>query len=429
MTTHENPLGDAVDALQRGDRTPTEYAQRCLDRLEATEGDIHAFVDEDHRAERVRDEATTIEAAHDNSDIKPPFYGVPVGVKDIFSVEGLPTRAGSALPPEVFAGPEAAAVTARVDAGAVILGKTVTTEMAYFAPGPTRNPHDLDHTPGGSSSGSAAAVAAGEVPLALGSQTIGSITRPASFCGVVGIKPSYERIPLDGVFPFSPAADHVGYFTQDVAGAELAAEVLYSEWEPLDEKPDRPVVGVPHENYLEQADDEMQAAFAAALDALEAVGYGVRRTEALENVESVNERHQDMIAAEFAMTHGPLFAAYGDEYAPGSVDLIEEGRKVGVGDLVDARNGRLDLRAALADTMDNLDVDVWASPAAPGPAPEGIDDTGDPVMNLPWTHAGVPTVGLPAGFVSGLPVGVQFAGRFGDDERLLAWAADLETVL
>lgn len=432
MTTYtdrDTPLAETVEALRNGDRTPTEYAESSLDRLDAVDGDIEAFVAEENRASRVRDAASAVESAHRNADSKPPLYGVPVGVKDIYHVDGLPTRAGSELPSEALAGPQADAVTALLDAGAVPLGKTVTTEFAYFAPGPTRNPHDLDHTPGGSSSGSAAAVAAGEVPLALGSQTIGSVIRPASFCGVVGVKPSYDRLSLSGVLPLSPSGDHVGYFTQDAAGARLAAEVLYPDWDAAGEAPERPVIGVPHDAYLEQADEAMLAAFEDSLKALRAAGYEVRETELLENIDSVNERHQDMVAAEAALEHGPLYAAYGDRYAEGTIELLEDGREVAVGDLVDARNGRLDLRAALDDAMDDHGVDVWAAPAAPGPAPEGIDGTGDPVMNLPWTHAGVPTVGLPAGTVDGLPVGLQFAARFGADERLLVWAEAFENAL
>ena len=429
MTTHENPLWEATDALRAGEREPTAYAESCLERLAAAEPDLEAFLDESDRAERVREEAEAVEAEHRDADSKPPLYGIPVGVKDIFHVDGLPTRAGSSLPPEALAGPQAEAVTALRDAGAVVLGKTVTTEFAYFEPGPTRNPHDLDHTPGGSSSGSAAAVAAGEVPLALGSQTIGSIIRPASFCGVVGVKPSYDRVSLDGVFPLSPSADHVGYFTQDAAGARLAAEILCQEWDAPESAPERPVVGVPHEAYLEQADDAMCSAFEDSLDALEAAGYEVRQTDALAAIDGVNERHRDLVAAEAALEHGPLYAAYGDRYGDGTVELLQDGHEVPVGDLVDARNGRLDLRTALGDAMDDHGIDVWAAPAAPGPAPEGISGTGDPVMNLPWTHAGLPTIGLPAGSVDGLPVGVQFAARFGADEQLLAWGEGFEKVL
>lgn len=426
MTTHENRLADAVAELRSGMRTPTGYVESCLDRVGTVEEDVQAFLPETERAERVSMEAADLEAEYGGAT--PPLYGVPVAVKDIFHVDGLPTHAGSELPPEALAGPQAETVTSLLDAGAILMGKTVTTEFAYFEPGPTRNPHALDHTPGGSSSGSAAAVAAGEVPLALGSQTIGSVIRPASFCGVVGVKPSYERLPRGGVFPLSPSADHVGFFTQDVAGARVAAEVLAPQWEESRET-EAPVIGVPHENYLLQADDAMVEAFDRALDRLTSAGYEVRRTDALADIEAINRRHQDLVAAEAALEHAALYDEYGTQYGEGTVELLEDGHEVGVGRLVDARNARRALRDRLGEAMDETGVDVWAAPAAPGPAPEGINDTGDPVMNLPWTHAGLPTVGLPAGGLDGLPVGVQFVARFGADERLLAWAEPIESAL
>ncbi|MEF8799761.1 MAG: amidase [Halolamina sp.] len=428
MTTHENRLADAVAELQRGQRTPTEYAESALGRLAAVEADVRAFLPEPDRQDRLAMEAAELEAEY--GEAKPPLYGVPVGVKDIFHIDGFPTHAGSNLPPEALAGAQAETVSALLEAGAIVFGKTVTTEFAYFEPGPTRNPHDLDRTPGGSSSGSAAAVAAGVVPLALGSQTVGSVIRPASFCGVVGVKPSYGRLPLDGVLPLSPSADHVGFFTQDAAGARIAAEVLAPEWEGPDSgAAEKPVIGVPHENYLSQAEDAMIAQFDRELDALRDAGYEIRQTDALGDIDPVNERHRDMVAAEAALEHAALYEEYGDQYATGTVELLEKGHEVDVDRLVDARNGRRTLRAELARRMDETGVDLWASPAAPGPAPEGIGNTGDPVMNLPWTHAGLPTVGLPAGELGGLPVGIQFTGRFGADEQLLAWTESLEAAL
>lgn len=428
MTTYENRLADTVTALRSGDRTPTAYVKSTLDRLDTVEQDVRAFLPEEERSERVAMEASKLEAEY--GDAKPPLYGVPVGVKDIFHVDGFPTAAGSTLPSEALAGPQAETVSSLLDSGAIVLGKTVTTEFAYFEPGPTRNPHDLDRTPGGSSSGSAAAVAAGEVPLALGSQTIGSVIRPASFCGVVGVKPSYDRLPRGGIFPLSPSTDHVGFFTQDAAGARIAAENLAPEWEePTDQSVERPVIGVPHENYLAQAEDAMATQFDRSLQKLADAGYEVRRTDALGDIEAVNQRHQKLVAAEAALEHAALYDEYGDQYGDGTVELLEEGWAVDVGSLVDARNGRRTLRANIARRMDEAGVDLWAAPAAPGPAPEGIDDTGDPIMNLPWTHAGLPTVGLPAGEIDGLPVGIQFAGRFGADERVLAWAESLEAAL
>lgn len=427
MTVHANPLAAAVADLRDGRATPTEYVETCLDRFDAVEDDVEAFVAEDGRRERVRDAAVALEAEY-APDERPPLYGVPVGVKDIFHVDGLETRAGSTVPPDALAGPQADVVTALRDAGALVFGKTVTAEFAYFEPGPTRNPHDLGHTPGGSSSGSAAAVAAGVTPLALGTQTIGSVVRPASFCGVVGAKPTYGRVPFGGVLQLSESADHVGFFTQDAAGARAAAPVLYEGWTPAD--PDaKPVLGVPHDAYRSQADDEMVAHYEDRLEDLRAAGYEVRETDALADIAAVNERHQALVAAEAALEHGERYEAYGDHYADSTVDLLREGREVSVGRLVDARNGRGALRDRLADAMADAGVDLWVAPSAPGPAPPGIDSTGDPVMNVPWTHAGVPTVNLPAGEVDGLPVGLQFAGRFGDDERVFAWCEGLAGVL
>ncbi|MFC7165241.1 amidase family protein [Halospeciosus flavus] len=199
--------------------------------------------------------------------------------------------------------PESTAWTRLADAGAVPLGKTVTAEFAYFAPGPTRNPHDPGRTPGGSSSGSAAAVAAGLCPLALGTQTVGSVVRPAAFCGVVGVKPSFGRVPTDGVVPVSTSVDHVGWFTQDVAGAELAAAVLCDDWDTLPESGFRPTLGVPAEAYLDQADEVGRRRFEAQLDALDQAGYEIVRTDVLDDVEAVNERHERLMAGEMALVH------------------------------------------------------------------------------------------------------------------------------
>ena len=207
---------------------------------------------------------------------------MPVGIKDIFHVEGFATRAGSRLPPEVLAGEEGPAVAALKAAGALILGKTVSTEFAYFAPGPTRNPRNLEHTPGGSSSGSAAAVAAGLAPLALGSQTIGSTLRPAAYCGIAGYKPSYDRVPRDGIVPLAPSFDHVGIFAPDAAGVEAAARVLCRHWQAPGtglharnpRRPVRPVLGVPEGPHLERVEPAALARFRATCDRLSDGGVG-----------------------------------------------------------------------------------------------------------------------------------------------------------
>jgi len=179
-------------------------------KFEKREPTLLAFVPEEGRIERLRQEAKLLQKQYRDEENRPPLFGMLVGVKDIFHVDGFPTHAGSQLPPEVLTGPESEAVSRLKAAGALIVGKTVTTEFAYFAPGPTRNPRNANHTPGGSSSGSAAAVAVGLCEIALGTQTIGSVNRPAAFCGVVGFKPSYDRISREGVIALSPLVDHVG---------------------------------------------------------------------------------------------------------------------------------------------------------------------------------------------------------------------------
>jgi Asp-tRNA(Asn)/Glu-tRNA(Gln) amidotransferase A subunit family amidase len=427
---HDAPLARLADDLRRGRVDPESHVETLEARAASLEPELRAFVDESGRWDRVRKAVEECRVRHPEPATRPPLYGVPVGVKDVFHVDGLPTRAGSYLPAETLAGPQADAVSRLTGAGAIVLGKTVTAEFAYFEPGPTRNPHDTANTPGGSSSGSAAAVAAGLCPLALGTQTIGSIVRPAAFCGVVGVKPSHGRVPLDGVVPVSPSLDHVGFFTQDVAGARVAAAVLCDDWRVLPDPRERPTLGVPEGPYLEQASDQGRTAFDSHVETLAAAGYDVERVDAFDDIASINDRHERLMAAEMAIEHEPWFREYADRYADPTRSLVEAGREVSGATIARGRQSRVDLRNRLETRMDEVGVDVWLSPSAPGPAPAGIDDTGDPVMNLPWTHAGMPTVSLPAGETTGgLPLGVQFASRSGTDEELLAWASGLATAL
>ena len=441
VLVHPAPLAETAASLRSGDLDPSAYVERCLDRVDAVEPTIHTLVEEPDRRERLRRTASDLASRHPDVGSRPPLYGVPVGVKDIFHVDGLPTRANSGFPPEELAGPQAEAVSRLLGAGGLVFGKTVTTEFAYYEPGPTRNPHDPEHTPGGSSSGSAAAVAAGVCPLALGSQTAGSVVRPAAFCGVVGFKPTFDRIPTDGVLPLAPSLDTVGLFAQDVAGAGLAASVLCDGWDDAADPDSRPTsdertttdglptLGVPADAYLDRASAVGRERFEEHVGALEDAGFEVVRAPALYEMDEVEERHGALMAAEAALVHHDRYEAHGDRYSPVLSDLIEDGRLVSDEALADARAGRGRLREQLGSLMDEHGVDVWVAPAAPGPAPEGIDDTGDPVMNAPWTYAGVPAVTVPAGEVDGLPLGLQCVAAHGDDERLLAWAAPIREAL
>ena len=427
------PLARTAADLRDGDREPDSFLAERADHVEAHEPDLRALVHECDRRGRLREAAAALRDRAPSPPDRPPLYGVPVGVKDIIHADGFETRAGTALPPELFAGEEASCVTRLREAGAVVLGKTVTTEFAGAAPGLTRNPHDLDRTPGGSSRGSAAAVAAGYCPLALGTQTGGSVIRPAAYCGVVGVKPSFGRIPRDGVIERSASADHVGFFTQDLAGARLAASVLCEDWSPADRPSDRqPRVGVPEGDYLERASTEGREAFERQLDGLEAAGVAVERVAVptFEAFDDLDDRHHDLCNAELAAVHDAWYDDYAAFYRTPMVDRIERGREVSDARLETCRESRLELREELDGLRRAHELDAWASPAAPGPALTTIASTGDSVMNRPWTHAGLPTVTLPAGTgPSGLPLGLQLSGAFGEDERLLVDAAPVAEAL
>src|SRR5205807_802532 len=248
------PLAATAAALRSGQLDLLTYIDEVCNRIDAAEPLIHALLPEPGRRQRLLSEAEALQKRFPDPVSRPPLYGILLGVKDIFHVDGFPTRAGSQLPTELFAAPEAACVTLLRNAGALILGKTISAEFAWIEPGPTRNPYNLEHTPGGSSSGSAAAVAAGFCPLALGTQTIGSTIRPAAFCGIVGFKPTYGRISTDGLIKCAESVDTVGLFTQDVAGIALVASLLCEGWQAVEisESTQLPGLGVPDGPYLTQ---------------------------------------------------------------------------------------------------------------------------------------------------------------------------------
>jgi Asp-tRNA(Asn)/Glu-tRNA(Gln) amidotransferase A subunit family amidase len=344
-------------------------------------------------------------------------------------VDGFTTRAGSELPAALFDGPEAFCIQALRKAGALVLGKTVSTEFAYFEPGPTRNPHNIDHTPGGSSSGSAAAVAAGVCSLALGTQTIGSVIRPAAFCGVIGFKPSYRRIDPSGVIFIAPSLDHVGLFTQDVEGMVLAASVLCKDWR-MSVTERSPVLGIPDGLYLKQASPEALQAFEAQIASLKDAGYTIRRIPMFDDIAEITQQHRALMAGEMAQVHRDWFAQYESLYRPHTKELIQRGQQVTTDMLSASRNAQIRLRRELEIRMKAVGIDLWISPAAKGTATEGIQSTGDPVMSFPWTFAGLPTVSVPAGYDgAGLPFGLQCVAGYMQDEELLTWAEQIARLI
>jgi len=358
-----------------------------------------------------------------------PLFGVPVGVKDIFRIDGASIRCGSLLPPVFFEGEEACCVRMLRDAGAIILARTATTEFAYFEPAATRNPHNPSHTPGGSSSGSAAGVAAGFFPLALGTQTVGSIVRPAAFCGVVGMKPSLGKIPTAGVIYFSPTVDHVGFFCRQVADIPPVMAAFDPHWT-TGANFECPRLGVPVGKYLDQLPEETMDWFEGIVATLEAEGFEVLRVPCLDDIEEIAARHGDLIAAEFALEQKAWFTDYAHLYRPATRDIILKGRTITETRLAETRESCAALRRELCAVMDGHGLDLWICPSTLGEAPAGLGGTGSPAMNLPWTHAGLPVISLPCGRGGrGLPLGLQCIGWFGEDARLVGAVLSLETRL
>ena len=405
-------LSDMLDAFQ--------------ERFESIEPEIHSFVPEANRFDRLRKDAQNLEQLYLDPESRPPLYGALIGVKDIFHVDGFETRAGTQVPSDLFAGSQAAVVSKLRQAGALIAGKTVTTEFAYFEPGPTRNPHNLDHTPGGSSSGSAAAIASGLVHLALGTQTVGSVIRPAAYCGIVGYKPSFDHIDTAGLVYFSRSADHVGLFTQDVAGLQIVAPIVVNDWQ--NKKPQqRPILAVPDDAYLQQSTALTE--FESHIKQLEDANYTITRIPMFADIQAIDALHNDMTATELAIEHREWFQQYHDLYRPRTAQLIRKGQGITSERLDEARQSRLKVRERLHNAMAENNIDLWISPSASDVAPEGIASTGSPVMNLPWTHSGLPAVTVPAGSGDkGLPLGLQLCARFGNDEALLTWSQDIASI-
>ncbi len=411
----------ALDIYEKLDQLEVHFKTR--------ESEVQAFLPEENRFERLKREAESLSKQFPNLDDRPPLFGTLIGVKDIFHVDGFETHAGSRLPVEALKGKEAESVRRLKAAGGLIIGKTVTTEFAYFTPGPTHNPRNLEHTPGGSSSGSAAAIAAGLCELTLGTQTIGSIVRPASFCGVVGLKPSYDRVSREGVIPLSPTLDHVGPFSASVAGIKDAASVLYKDW---GERTDlnKPILGIPDGPYLGCASVEMLTHFENICKTLAKAGYEIKHVKIMNDFQAIRDHHNVILAAEAARGHAAWFEKYGELYSLKFVELIKRGQSISESQLKASLKALEDLRAELRLAMVDNNLTLWITPSAPGPAPKGLESTGDPVMNLPWTQAGLPSISLPSGKnEDGLPLGVQVTANWCKDETLLGRAEDLEKVL
>jgi Asp-tRNA(Asn)/Glu-tRNA(Gln) amidotransferase A subunit family amidase len=263
----------------------------------------------------------------------------------------------------------------------------------------------------------------------LGTQVIGSTIRPAAYCGIVGFKPTYGRIPTNGLIRCSDAVEHVGYFTQDVSGTAFVAPLLCNGWRTVASE-SLPVLGVPEGPYLAQASAEALEAFERQLSLLQESGYSIRRVTTFNDIEEINRRHTRMVFAEMAQVHASWFALYERLYRPRTAAALREGQSVSAEELARGREGRFVLRSTLEALMAQAKIDLWVCPATTGPAPEGLDSTGSPMMNLPWTYVGMPAITVPAGRASnGLPLGLQCVSAAMTDEYLLKWVGPLAEIL
>lgn len=419
------PLEKLATLLRSGELPLLQYLNDVLAQLETEDGKINSFLREPDRAKRVLAEGETLLSRYPEPKDRPPLFGIPVGVKDLFNVTGLPTHAGSKLPAEAFAGAQATVVSRLKHAGAIVLGKTVSTEFAYFNPGPTRNPVNTDHSPGGSSSGSAAAIAQGLCPLALGTQTIASVNRPAAYCGIWGFKPSYGRIPLEGVFPFAQSVDHVGYFATRQEDIRYCAPYIVDSWEETVQPLSLSLL-IPTGEYLNQADAESLALFVRVRQTLERKALNVQQIDLFPDIEDINDRHKYLIAAEFARNHEHLYARYEKLYSAESRDIYLLGSKISSDDLESSRKQPLMLRNQIQKLMASTQTNLIVCPGATSAAPFGLEFTGSPLMSLPFTNAGLPTISVPITSDSqGLPIGIQLVAGFGCDEFLLHAALEI----
>ncbi|MBI3436026.1 MAG: amidase [Proteobacteria bacterium] len=414
---------DLARRIERGELTAAAAIDLCADAIAAREGDIGAFAALDIAAARrvARERADELAAL--------PLRGLAIGIKDIIDTADLPTEYGSPIYRGHRPRADAALVVLTRRAGGVILGKTVTTELAFLQPAGTRNPRNLAHTPGGSSSGSAAAVAAAMLPAAIGTQTGGSVIRPAAFCGVAGFKPSYKLLPLVGVKCFAWHLDTAGVFAAGVADAAFVAGAISGRDLRIDgAAPAPPRIALARTHLWSQASPAMQAAIDTAARLAEAAGARVSEFAPAEILESAWEAHAVIQDYEAFRALAFEYDCHRDQIGPLLRDLLERAAGIGAESYDAARRTTRRARQFLAERM--ADADVILTPSAPGAAPESLASTGSAIFNRLWTLMGAPCVNVP-GLTdrSGLPLGVQVVGRFGRDRAALQAAHFVEIAL
>ena len=397
---------DALARIREGNLSAAEYRAACLARIAALEPEIRAFAHHD--------------AARVGEAIEGPLGGMPVGVKDVLDTADLPSEYGSPIWQGHRPRADAAAVAGAKAAGAVVMGKTVTTEFATRRPGPTANPRHAGHTPGGSSSGSAAGVAAGFFPFAFGTQTAGSIIRPAAFCGVVGYKPSFGLIARMGMKLMSESLDTIGVMARSVADCALLAGAVAGRDLCHDEIA-APRIGLCRSSGAPVASPETLALLEQVAGRLSGAGAVVREFVMPQAFLALETAQPLVMNVESARSLGWELAHHRDGISEVLRERLDWGASHSETAIAEAYGTFLRLQTAFPAALGDLDILI--TPAAPGEAPEGLGWTGDPAFNLAWTALHVPCVTVPGGTgPKGLPLGVQIIGRRGQDAAVLAWA-------
>jgi Asp-tRNA(Asn)/Glu-tRNA(Gln) amidotransferase A subunit family amidase len=430
---HLLSASEAARLIRDGIITSEQLIEACLERIREVDAQVQAwaFLDTDYTLRQAR----ALDQLRLEGKPIGPLHGVPIAIKDIFDTADMPTENGSVIYAGRTPSRDATAISLLRAAGAVIMGKTVTTEFAYFSPGKTLNPHNPEHTPGGSSSGSAAAVGANMAPLALGSQTNGSTIRPAAYCGVIGFKPTHGLISRHRVSPLSRTLDHVGLFARTIDDIALLAEqmVAYDENDPdtrpraripfttlaAEEPPLAPMFAFIKTPMWQLADDDTKEGFA---EIVEQLGVQVEEVELFPSASDAWQWHQTIMSAEMAFN-------LARESETGSARMSEQLRKqIDIGRAVTAFGYQHALKqiAPIHESFVELfeqRYDAILTPAAPSAAPKGLTSTGDPSFCTLWTLCGMPCITLPLlQSTSGLPIGVQLVGPRGGDARLLRTA-------
>ena len=432
MSLVELSTVDLAQQLRDGTVTAEQVVAAHLEQIEAVDGEIEAWAALD--PEYALEQARAVDGLRASGMPCGPLHGMPVGVKDIFDTADLPTENGTVIDAGRRPTEDAAVVAQLKQAGAIIMGKTVTTELACYAPGKTRNPHNPGHSPGGSSSGSAAAVASNMVPLAIGSQTNGSVIRPASYCGTVGYKPTHGTISRHGVLPLSRQLDTVGVFARDLGGVAMLADAL-TGYDARD--PDMRPRGRPRLFETASAEPPLDPVFAFAptpvwdhasadsregfSDLVDFLGESCDTIALPEPFERAIDWHRLIMCADIAKSFVGYAERGADRLSPTLQEMIDEGREVFAVDYNRAIEWIDILNAGLNEVFDRYDAIL--TPATTGEAPAGLESTGSPMFCSLWTLCGVPAVSLPLlEGEQGLPIGGQLIGRRGDDGRLLRTA-------